>query len=215
MGMKRKKTMELKYMMMSISSVCAVLLVWWLCIDVLHLKSESVFPGPGKVFNTFIVKLTHKAPDGATLITHTLQSLKVALTRVCPMGAVIGIPMGILMAWNRFADMFIRPLFDLLRPIPGLAWIPLFILLFGIGLLPKALVIFIASLIACVVNAYTGIRQTKDLHLWVGDVFGASDMQKLFKIAIPTATPHDIYRFAGSPWLCLDRAGGSGTSCIQ
>lgn len=205
MGMKRKKTIELKYMMMSISSVCAVLIIWWLCIDVLHLKSESVFPGPGKVLNTFIIKLTHKAPDGATLITHTLQSLKVALTGYA-MGAVIGIPMGILMAWNRFADMFIRPLFDLLRPIPGLAWIPLFILLFGIGLLPKALVIFIASLIACVVNAYTGIRQTKDLHLWVGDVFGASDMQKLFKIAIPTATPMIFtgLRVAlGSAWTAL------------
>lgn len=46
--MKRKKTMELKYMMMSISSVCAVLLVWWLCIDVLHLKSESVVSRSGK-----------------------------------------------------------------------------------------------------------------------------------------------------------------------
>ena len=39
------------------------------------------------------------------------------------------------------------------------------------------------------VNSYTGIQQTQELHLWVGDVFGASNAQKLFKIAIPTALP--------------------------
>ena len=93
------------------------------------------------------------------------------------------------MAWNKWVDRFVRPLFDLIRPIPGLAWIPMFILLFGIGITSKALVIFLGALIACVVNSYTGIQQTQELHLWVGDVFGASNAQKLFKIAIPTALP--------------------------
>lgn len=79
------------------------------------------------------------------------------------------------MAWNKWVDRFVRPLFDLIRPIPGLAWIPMFILLFGIGITSKALVIFLGALIACVVNSYTGIQQTQELHLWVGDVFGASN----------------------------------------
>ncbi|WP_407925637.1 ABC transporter permease [Gemmiger gallinarum] len=105
------------------------------------------------------------------------------------LGAVVGVPLGIAMAWNKWVDRFVRPLFDLIRPIPGLAWIPMFILLFGIGITSKALVIFLGALIACVVNSYTGIQQTQELHLWVGDVFGASNAQKLFKIAIPTALP--------------------------
>lgn len=165
-----------------------MLLVWFVCINVLHLKSETVFPGPVKVFETFVEKLYTKAPDGATLLQHLWSSIRVALFGYA-LGAVVGVPLGIAMAWNKWVDRFVRPLFDLIRPIPGLAWIPMFILLFGIGITSKALVIFLGALIACVVNSYTGIQQTQELHLWVGDVFGASNAQKLFKIAIPTALP--------------------------
>lgn len=175
-----------KYILISCASVCLVLLVWFVCINVLHLKSETVFPGPVKVFETFVEKLYTKAPDGATLLQHLWSSIRVALFGYA-LGAVVGVPLGIAMAWNKWVDRFVRPLFDLIRPIPGLAWIPMFILLFGIT--SKALVIFLGALIACVVNSYTGIQQTQELHLWVGDVFGASNAQKLFKIAIPTALP--------------------------
>lgn len=177
-----------KYILISCASVCLVLLVWFVCINVMHLKSETVFPGPVKVFETFVEKLYTKAPDGATLLQHLWSSIRVALFGYA-LGAVVGVPLGIAMAWNKWVDRFVRPLFDLIRPIPGLAWIPMFILLFGIGITSKALVIFLGALIACVVNSYTGIQQTQELHLWVGDVFGASNSQKLFKIAIPTALP--------------------------
>ncbi len=185
--MEQKKN-QAKYFIISCASILTVILIWFICINVLHLKSEKVFPGPVTVFETFIEKLYTKAPDGATLIQHLWSSLKVALFGYF-LGAVVGVPLGIAMAWNKWVDRFVRPLFDMIRPIPGLAWIPMFILLFGIGLTSKALVIFLGALIACVVNSYTGIQQTQELHLWVGDVFGATDRQKLFKIAIPTALP--------------------------
>ena len=159
-----------KYILISCASVCLVLLVWFVCINVLHLKSETVFPGPVKVFETFVEKLYTKAPDGATLLQHLWSSIRVALFGYA-LGAVVGVPLGIAMAWNKWVDRFVRPLFDLIRPIPGLAWIPMFILLFGIGITSKALVIFLGALIACVVNSYTGIQQTQELHLWVRDVF--------------------------------------------
>ena len=181
----KKKT---KYLLISTASILTVIFVWFLCINVFHLKSELVFPGPAKVFQTFIQKMTTKAPDGATLPQHLWASIRVALLGYA-LGALVGVPLGIAMAWNKWVDRFVRPLFDMIRPIPGLAWIPMFILLFGIGITSKALVIFLGALIACIVNSYTGIRQTKEVHLWVGDVFGASSMQKLFLVAIPTALP--------------------------
>ena len=55
-------------------------------------------------------------------------------------------------------------------------------------------------------NTYTGIRQTDQLHLWVGDVFGASQWQKLVKIAIPTATPMiftGLRTALGGSWMAL------------
>lgn len=201
----RAKKGNRKYTIISLCSVLFVLMVWYICINVLHLKQETVFPGPVTVAKTFIQKLYTKAPDGATLIVHLASSLKVALFGYF-LGVVFGVPMGILMAWFKWVDRLVRPLFDLIRPVPGLAWIPMFILLFGIGIMPKAAVIFLSTAVACIVNSYTGIRQTKQEHLWVGDVFGATNLQKLFRIAIPTAFPMIFtgLRVAmGAAWMAL------------
>ena len=51
------------------------------------------------------------------------------------------------------------------------------------------MVIFISSFTACVINSYSGIKQTESVHLWVGQIYGASNTTQLFKIAIPTALP--------------------------
>ncbi len=200
-----KKKTQYRYVVLSCLSVALWLAVWYVCIDVLGLVSGSAFPKLTRTAGTLVKKFVNAAPDGATLPVHFFNSIKVALLGYV-MGVTVGVPLGILMAWFRRVDLFVRPLFDLIRPIPGIAWIPLFILMFGIGVLPKALVIFLGVLIPSTVNAYTGIRQTLDVHLWVGDVFGASNAQKLFKIAIPTATPMIFtgLRVAmGSAWSAL------------
>lgn len=202
--MKTKKKIS-KYTIISCCTVLFVLAAWYVCINVLHLKQETVFPGPLTVAKTFVQKMTSKVPDGATLPTHLMGSLKVALLGYS-LGVLFGVPMGIMMAWFKWVDRLARPLFDLIRPVPGLAWIPMFILLFGIGILPKAAVIFLSTSVACIVNSYTGIKQTKQEHLWVGDVFGFSNLQKLFKIAIPTALPMIFtgLRVAmGAAWMAL------------
>ena len=189
----------------SCASLIVILLVWWLYCDVFKLVPNAVFPGPDKVINTFITKLYSKKPEGATIFDHAFASLKVCLLGYV-LGAIVGIPLGIMMAWNKWVDRFARPLFDLIRPVPGLAWIPLFILLFGIGVASKAMIIFLSAFVACTVNSYTGIRQTSLEHLWVGDVFGATDAQKLFRIAIPTATPMiftGLRTALGTSWMAL------------
>lgn len=194
-----------KYLCISILSLSAVVLIWFICVDVLGLVRQNVFPGPVKVFQTFIAKMYQKNPDGATLPQHLIESLKVCMLGYM-LAAAAGIPLGIMMAWNAWVDRLARPLFDLIRPIPGIAWIPLFLLMFGIGIFSKAFVIFLSALIPCTVNAYTGIRQTSQIHLWVGDIFGASRMQKLFKIAIPTAIPMiftGLRVAVGSAWRSL------------
>ena len=63
------------------------------------------------------------------------------------------------------------------------------ILLFGIGLESKAMVIFISGSIPCIINSYTGIRQTSEVHINVAKTFGATKFQVLRKVAIPTAMP--------------------------
>ena len=63
------------------------------------------------------------------------------------------------------------------------------ILWFGIGLGAKAAIIFVSAFIPCVINSYAGIKQTRPVHLWVAQTFGASRTKMLFTVAIPTAMP--------------------------
>lgn len=187
--MKKSTRKSIKYILISVLSVTVALLIWYLVASVFHLTTKTTLPGPDVVLKTFLGKFTSKAPDGATMIEHIGSSVQITLIGYL-LGCGIGVPLGIAMAWYRPVDMFVRPLFDILKPIPGIAWVPLFIVFFGIGIFSKVAVIFISVLISVVINSYTGIKQTKDVHLWVGQCFGATRQQMLFRIAIPTALPY-------------------------
>jgi NitT/TauT family transport system permease protein/sulfonate transport system permease protein len=60
---------------------------------------------------------------------------------------------------------------------------------FGIGELPKIVIVFIGAFMPIVINTYTGIKLVVPLHLEVGKMFNASNRQLLFEVAIPSALP--------------------------
>lgn len=179
---------RVKYSMISVIAVLLALTVWELCTDIFHLVPSYALASPVKVVKSFLFKLTNTAPDGSTLPEHIWTSLKVALIGY-GIGAVVGIPLGILMGWSRKASYFIRPLFDLLRPMPPIAWIPIMIIFLGIGTEARAAIIFLSAFVPCVINSSTGIQQTNPVHIWVAQTFGASNLRILFKVAIPSALP--------------------------
>jgi len=203
---KNKQTAKMsKFLIISVLSVCAGILAWWIVTDVLELFRSNVLPSPVKVMQTFMKKWVETKPDGATLLQHLFASLKVALGGYL-IGAAIGIPLGIFMAWNDKIDMLVRPVFDLVRTIPGVAWTSVMVTLVGIGYMSKALVIFISAMVAMVINSYSGIKQTKTVHLWVGQTFGASNWELLTKVAIPSALPMIFTGLdvaLGSAWTTL------------
>ena len=105
-----------------------------------------------------------------------------------------------------FPSETVSSAFDIIRPIPALAWIPLMILWLGIGYWSKVGIIFFAAFISATINSYAGIKRTSQVHLWVASTFGATNMQMLFKVAIPTALPMIFtgLRLAlGSSWVAL------------
>lgn len=185
---KKRKKIDRKFTIISILSLAMFFLIWELATDVFHLMPDYSLPSPVKVFKSFIDKFTNRNPDNGTLQQHIFTSLKVALSGYS-LGALIGIPLGICMAWFKKIDLFVTPLFDLIRPVPTIAWIPLMILWFGIGLGAKSAIIFVSAFVPCVINSYAGIKQTLPVHLWVARTFGASRTKMLFTVAIPTALP--------------------------
>ncbi len=194
-----------KFTLISVVSVAMFFVVWWFLTAGLKILPTYIMPDPVRVFQTLYRKFYVRTPDGGTLVTHTVASLEVALLGFFA-GSVTGIPLGICMAWYKMVDRVARPIFDFLRPIPPIAWIPVMILWFGIGISAKAAVIFMASFIPNVINSYTGIRQTSQVHIWVGRTFGASDFELLTRVAIPSALPNiftGLRLSLGTSWVSL------------
>lgn len=201
----QKKFQERKYFIISAASVFVFFLIWQLITGTFHILPDYTLPSPMKVADSFIKKLYTKNPDGDVLLVHIATSLKVSLSGFL-LGAVTGVPVGIMMAWYPKFENFFRPIFDLIRPVPTVAWIPIMILWFGIGLGAKAAVIYISAFIPCVVNSFAGIKQTNQVHLWVAQTFGASRAEMLKRIAIPTALPSiftGLRLSLGSSWMAL------------
>jgi taurine transport system permease protein len=150
------------------------------------LISTRNFCAPSKVFSTFITKLSNKKPDGSTLVVHFLASIKLALAGFV-IAFVVGVPLGLFMGYFKILDSFFTPLFEIIRPIPPIAWIPIIILTLGIGFEAKVFIIFISAFVPCVVNSHLGIKMTNQTLINVATTFGASRWQIFTKVCIPSS----------------------------
>lgn len=185
----KKSLSDNKYKIIAAVNIIFILVLWYLLSEVFHVFRNGMLPGPNKILETFITKLSSKAPDGNTLFTHIKSSLIVVITGYA-IGVVIGIPTGIFMAWYKPVDYLVRPVFDFLRCIPGLAWIPVITVWLGIDLKAKAAIIFVNVFVGTVVNVYSGIKQTDEVKIWVAQIFGASHFEILKRVALPSALPY-------------------------
>ena len=181
-----KKILD-RYAVISVLSVLTFLLIWQGCVTA-GILSDKILPAPTKVFAALFDKLNNKSPDGSLLQTNILVSLKVACSGLL-LAIVIGVRLGWLMGWYKTVSRFVRPIFEIMRPIPPIAWIPLTILWVGIGLEAKAMIIFFASFVPCVINATAGIKSTNQTLINVAKTYGASDFTIFLKIGIPSSLP--------------------------
>jgi NitT/TauT family transport system permease protein len=182
---RRKKKTSYFYMMLSLIGVLGFLVVWQFAV-MANLVSGRFLSTPLEVINLFIVKLSDPFPDGEVLGINILSSLNVALAGF-GLAVVIGIPLGLFMGWYRAFDAFMRPIFEIVRPIPPVSWIPLTIVWLGIGLQAKAFIVFFSAFVPCLINAYTGIRQTSQVLINVAKTCGASNLTIFYRIGIPSS----------------------------
>lgn len=160
---------------------------WFLATSVFGLIAPVRFPSPADVYRAF-VRLLGPGYADADLLTHAFQSVQRVLLGYI-LAAVIAIPLGIVMGLSRWADGIINPVFQLLRPIPALAWIPLAILWFGLGLSAQVFVICLAAFGPMVINTYTGVRLVNPNLVAAARVHGANARYLLTDVVIPSALP--------------------------
>ena len=201
---RQRKQLRNRDLVLAVSGVVLFFVIWEV-LSVTKLVDAKYISEPVQIFQLFITKLSDPNPDGAVLAVNIWSSLQVAL---CGFGlaVVIGVPLGWLMGWYRGFDSFMRPIFEIIRPIPPVSWIPLTIVWMGIGLQAKAFIVFFAAFVPCLINSYTGIRQTKEVLKNVGKTFGASYFTVFWKVGIPssmTMTFAGIKVAIGNAWATL------------
>ena len=171
----------------SIVSLVVFLIAWELICYFEIIGPYQLVP-PSEVVQVFFEKFSQVNPDGALLQEHAWASLSLALVGFA-VAVCIGVPLGLLMGWYPLVNVMVRPIFDAIRPIPPIAWIPIAILWLGIGIYAKAFIIFLAAFVPCVINSYTGIRLTNPVLIRVAKIYGASNWETFLKIGVPSSIP--------------------------
>lgn len=162
------------------------------------------FPSPDDVWGKF-VRMWSRPYIGSTLLEHTFSSLYIVMAGWF-LAAAIGIPLGIILAWWEKARWIVFPIFQLIRPVPPLAWIPLTILWLGIGDAARISVVFIAALVPWLMNSMLAVYSVDRLLIDAGKTLGADDRRILTRIVCRTALPTLLAggRMAlGSAWSTL------------
>ncbi len=108
------------------------------------------------------------------------------------LAVVVGLPLGILMGRYRHIENFFLPLASALMPIPSLAWVPVFILWFGLGNTVSILIVFYASMFPMMLNAWSGVRSVNQLWLRAAGAMGADENALFWKVIIPGTFPFII-----------------------
>jgi NitT/TauT family transport system permease protein len=172
---------------LSISSVLGFLFLWYLITDLFGFMPAIVLPSPEKVFFTLYEKTL--VPVGEEkLFGHIGVSLVRILVGV---GIALGlaIPLGVLMGWYEDLDSLASPIVEVLRPIPPIAWIPLAILWFGIGLGSKVFIIAIGVFFPTLINTYIGVKFVDPLLIKAAQTLGAKDKDILWEVVVPASVP--------------------------
>jgi NitT/TauT family transport system permease protein len=148
--------------------------------------APALMPTLPKVAGTLVGVLA----DGS-MLAHAAATLYRVLSGLA-LAVVVALPLGILMARMRAVENFVLPLASALMPIPSLAWVPVFILWFGLGNTVAILIVFYASLFPMLLNTWTGVRAVNPLWLRAAGAMGADENSLFWKVIIPGASPFII-----------------------
>lgn len=160
----------------------------------------KVFPSPANV-ETGLAGLLHQ---------HVLwNDIADSLRRVAlgyGAAVLIGVPTGLILGWYPMLNQVVNPVTQILRPISPIAWIPVSILLFGIGDRAAVFLIFLSAFFPIVVACVSSASSVPSIYRRAGRNFGLSSIQVLSRVVFPAALPQILVglRIAlGVAWLVV------------
>ena len=186
-----------------LAGLAGFLALWW-AVAASGLVPRAFLPNPAEVAAKFVA-LTHEPFAGHTLQAHLLSSIGRYLMGF-GLAVAVGLPLGLLMGWFRTLDAIVTPLFEALRYVAPIAWVPFAALWFGTGIGGPTLIIFAGAFPPCVVNAYRGARQVEPHLIEAARMLGLSSARMITQVLLPAAVPSIIAGVrvsAGLGWQSL------------
>jgi NitT/TauT family transport system permease protein len=177
--------------------IVALLLVWW---GTVIATRSLIFPTPWGVVTGALELLV----DG-TLWRHIGASLMRVGTGFA-LAVCVAVPLGLWMGWVRGAYDTLNPIFQMLRPISPIAWIPIAILWFGVGDASPIYLIFISSVFPMIVQTTVGVHTIDKRYLRAAENFGVSRATLFRQVVIPAVLPQIVVGMRiglGVAWLVV------------
>jgi sulfonate transport system permease protein len=137
------------------------------------------------------------------------EAFVVSLRRVAigfALGAVIGLVLGTVSGLSKWGQALVDPPVQMLRTLPFLGLIPLFILWFGIGEEPKIALVTLGVAFPLYLNVHSGIRNTEPQLIEATTALGFTRTERLWHVVLPSAIPQTlvgIRQSLGIAWLSL------------
>jgi sulfonate transport system permease protein len=160
----------------------AILLVWYLAARFEWLPPQ-ILPAPSMVAGTFIdLVKTGELPD----------NLWISLWRVLAgfaLGAAGGLLLGVLMGLSPTARDYLYPTFRLIAQVPSIGWLPLLMMVVGIGESLKIILISKAAFVPIALNTYKGLQNVSTRFIEVARVYRFTRWQLLARVVFPAALP--------------------------
>jgi len=160
----------------------AVIAIWWIAADS-GVANLNVFSSPQRVIATFGQLIGNGSLVAALGISLARAGLGLAL------GLAVGLAAGIVTGLSRIGGALVDPTAQILRTIPVLAILPLFVAWFGLSELPKVLVIAFAVAAPIYINTSNGIKRVDKKLLETATVFDLTPGQTVFQVILPAALP--------------------------
>jgi nitrate/nitrite transport system permease protein len=192
------------------------MLIW----ELVCRRAGSTLPPPSKVFKDTQELILHPFFDHGGIDKGLYWHLSASLQRVAlgySLAAVAGIALGTLVGQSVWAMRGLDPIFQVLRTIPPLAWLPLALAAFRDGQPSAIFVIFITSIWPIIINTAVGIRNIPQDYRNVAAVVQLNPLEFFWKIMIPAAAPYIFTGLRigiGLSWLAIVAAemliGGVG-----
>jgi nitrate/nitrite transport system permease protein len=197
--------------------VIALLMLFW---ELVCRRTGSTLPPPSKVFKDTRELIFDPFFDRGGIDKGLFWHLSASLQRVAlgySLAAVAGVALGTLVGQSVWAMRGLDPLFQVLRTIPPLAWLPLALAAFRDGQPSAIFVIFITSIWPIIINTAVGIRNIPQDYRNVAAVVRLNQLEFFWKIMIPSAAPYIFTGLRigiGLSWLAIVAAemltGGVG-----